>query len=175
MERYLEGDHSGTGLRIGIAVSRFNEVITTRLLEGALAALHDRGVVEIDVARVPGAFELPIAVKTMAQSGRYDAVVALGAIIRGETQHHDYLAREVTRGVGEAALTSMVPVTYGVLTTETVEQAMKRSDTRSDTRSHARAKTRSTTRPEVSSDKGREAAMAALEMVHLLKQLEKPR
>lgn len=156
MERYLEGDHTAKGLRIGIAVSRFNEVITTRLLEGALEELRNHGVEEIDVAKVPGAFELPIAVKTMAQSGRYDAVIALGAIIRGETRHYDYLAREVTRGVGEAALTSMVPVTYGILTTETVEQALERSGT-------------------APSNKGWEAATAALEMAHLLKQLEKPR
>ncbi len=156
MERYLEGDHTaGKGLRIGIAVSRFNEVITTRLLEGALEELRNHGV-EIDIAKVPGAFELPITVKAMAQSGRYDAVIALGAIIRGETPHYDYLAREVTRGVGEAALTSMVPVTYGILTTETVAQAVERSGT-------------------APSNKGWEAAMAALEMAHLLKQLEKPR
>ncbi|BDG58916.1 6,7-dimethyl-8-ribityllumazine synthase [Caldinitratiruptor microaerophilus] len=157
LDRVYQGSLVGTGLRIALAVSRFNDFITSSLLAGARDALIRHGVREedIDVAWVPGAFELPLAVLRLAGSGRYDAVVALGAVIRGATPHFDYVAGEVTRGVGRAALESGVPVTFGVLTTDTVDQAIERAGTKAG-------------------NKGAEAALAAIEMANLLRILPGP-
>ena len=129
MSKELRGDLQGQGLRIGIVVARFNEFITSRLLEGAKAALAHHGVRDEDVtvARVPGSFEIPLVAGKMANSGRYDAVVCLGAVIRGETDHYEYIAGEAAKGIANAALAAGVPVIFGVLTTDTVEQAIDRS------------------------------------------------
>ena len=127
--RLLEGSLDGEGLSIAIVAARFNRAICDRLLEGALGALARRGVRgdRVTEVRVPGAFEIPFAARALARSGRYDAIVALGAVIRGETPHFDYVAGEAARGVASVAETTGVPVLFGVLTTETPEQALERS------------------------------------------------
>ena len=127
--RELRGRHDGQGLRIGIVAARFNEVITARLLRGALTALYENSVSlgDIDVARVPGSFEVPTVAKAMASSGSYDAVICLGAVIRGETDHYAHIAGEAARGIANAAAETGVPVIFGILTTSTVEQALDRS------------------------------------------------
>jgi 6,7-dimethyl-8-ribityllumazine synthase len=147
------GTHEGRGLRFGIAVSRFNSFITDRLLEGARSALRENGVAEPDitVTYVPGAFELPLAAKRLAQSGRYDAVLCLGCVIRGETDHYEHVAGAATRGVMDAGLETDLPVIFGVLTTDTVQQARDRAGT--------------------DGNKGAESAMAGLEMATLLRSL----
>ncbi|MDX9974555.1 MAG: 6,7-dimethyl-8-ribityllumazine synthase [FCB group bacterium] len=154
MARVVEGNLISTGKRYGIAVSRFNEFISSKLLAGAIDALQRHGVQEneITVAWVPGAFELPIVVKRMAESGNYDAVIAVGAVIRGSTPHFDYVAAEVSKGVAHVSLGSGVPVLFGVLTTDTIEQAIERAGTKAG-------------------NKGVDAAVAAIEMVNLLEQL----
>ncbi len=151
----LEGTLLGQGLRFGIVVSRFNSLITRSLLEGALDALRRHGVAEEDVTVVwvPGGFELPQAALRLARSGRVHAVVALGAVIRGATPHFDYVAAEVAKGIAQAALQTGVPVTFGVLTTDTLEQAIERAGTKAG-------------------NKGAEAALAALEMARLWASLE---
>jgi 6,7-dimethyl-8-ribityllumazine synthase len=150
----LEGEVSARGFRVAIAAARFNDFIVASLLQGASAAWAERGGAPADltVLRVPGAFELPLVAKRLGASGRYDAVVALGCVIRGDTPHFDYVAGECARGLLEAALATGVPVVFGVLTVETVEQALERAAT------HA-------------GNKGGEAMEAALEMAALLKQL----
>lgn len=154
--RAFEGSVAGSAdLRIGIVVARFNARITSELLLGAVERLEASGVGKqhIEVAWVPGAFELPLVAKKMAQTGHYDAVVCLGAVIRGETAHFDFVAGEAARGIGQSRLETGVPILFGVLTTDTVEQAERRSDRRRD-------------------NKGAEMALAAIEMANLLAALE---
>ena len=153
MVRTIEGDLQGQGLKVAIVVSRFNSFITDRLVEGALDALRRHGVQEKDISlvRVPGSFELPLAVRK-ATSGKVDAVIALGALIRGGTPHFEYLSAEVTKGVAQATMESGVPVAFGVLTTDTIEQAIERAGTKAG-------------------NKGFEAAMTAIEMARLLRQM----
>lgn len=150
MPRFIEGALKGDGKKIAIVVSRFNEFVTTRLLDGAVDGLTRTGVADEDitVVRVPGAFEIPLAAKRLATSGAYQAVVCLGAVIRGETPHFEYISAEAARGIAQASLESNVPVIFGVITTETVEQAMERSGTKDGNR-------------------GFEAALAAVEMASL--------
>jgi 6,7-dimethyl-8-ribityllumazine synthase len=154
MPNIVEGNLVSSGKRFGIAVSRFNEFISSKLLGGALDALRRHGVKDEDitVAWVPGAYEIPVVVKRMAESGKYDAVIAVGAVIRGSTPHFDYVAAEVSKGVAQVGLQSGVPVLFGVLTTDTIEQAVERAGTKAG-------------------NKGADAAVAAIEMVNLLEQL----
>jgi len=153
MVRVLEGDLQGQGVKVSIVVSRFNGFITDRLLEGALDALRRHGVEEkgITVIRVPGSFEIPLGVRRAAGQ-KVDAVIALGALIRGGTPHFDYLSAEVTKGVAQVMLETGIPVAFGVLTTDTVEQAIERAGTKAG-------------------NKGAEAAQSALEMVSLLRKM----
>jgi 6,7-dimethyl-8-ribityllumazine synthase len=153
MVRVIEGDLQGQGVKVSIVVSRFNSFITDRLLEGALDALRRHGVEEkgITVVRVPGSFEIPLGVRRAAGQ-KVDAVIALGALIRGGTPHFDYLSAEVTKGVAQVMLDTGVPVAFGVLTTDTVEQAIERAGTKAG-------------------NKGAEAAQSALEMVSLLRRM----
>jgi 6,7-dimethyl-8-ribityllumazine synthase len=146
---------TGRGRRFGIVVSRFNQFIGARLLDGAVDGLlrHEVDRDAIDVAWVPGAFEIPLAASRMARSGNYDAVICLGAVIRGATPHFDYVAAEVSKGIASVGLETGVPVTFGVLTTDTIEQAIERAGAKSG-------------------NKGFEAAMTAIEMVSLLRELE---
>ena len=150
----LEGQLLAEDLRFAIVVSRFNDFICSRLLEGAMDTLKRHGASEDDVVlvKVPGAFEMPLAAKKLAVSGRYDAVICLGAVIRGATPHFDYVAAEVSKGIATVALDSDTPVTFGVLTTDTLEQAIERAGSKSG-------------------NKGAEAAIAAIEMASLFKQL----
>jgi 6,7-dimethyl-8-ribityllumazine synthase len=151
---FLQPDISGRGLRVGLVCGQFNGGITTRLLEGALAALEDAGVdrSDISVCWVPGAFEIPLVALAYADAARpYDAVITLGAVIRGDTGHYEIVAGECARGVQEVQLSTRVPVIFGVLTTNTIAQALERSE-------------------DDDSNKGREAALTALAMVSLLRQ-----
>ncbi len=150
----FEGNLIGTGLKVGIVVSRFNELLSGRLLAGAQDAFGRHGVEpgDVDVAWVPGGFEIPLVAKRLAESGRYDAVVALGVIIRGGTPHFDYVASEVAKGVAKSALDSGVPVMFGVITADTIEQAVERAGTKAG-------------------NKGWDAAVGAIEMANLYKQL----
>lgn len=151
---YLEGEHDGRGLRVAIVAGRFNGAVTTRLIDGALAALDEAGVArsDITVAWVPGAYEIPMMALAFADGPlAVDAVITLGAVIRGDTGHYEIVAGESARGVQDVQLTTGVPVVFGVLTTNTVEQALERS------------------LPD-ETNKGREAALTALEMVSLLRQ-----
>ncbi|MEG6565598.1 6,7-dimethyl-8-ribityllumazine synthase [Thermoanaerobacterium saccharolyticum] len=154
MKKY-EGKLIGNGLKVGIVVSRFNEFITNKLLDGALDALRRHGVYDesIDIAWTPGAFEIPLITKKMATSKKYDAIIALGAVIRGDTPHFDYVANEVSKGVAKISVDYDVPVIFGVLTTDTVEQAIMRAGTKSG-------------------NKGFEAAVTAIEMANLMKEIE---
>ncbi|MCI0440337.1 MAG: 6,7-dimethyl-8-ribityllumazine synthase [Chloroflexi bacterium] len=129
MSRELQGELQGRGLTVGIVVARFNDFITSKLLEGAKAALSRHGVRDEDVtiASVPGSFEIPLTAKKMAESGRYSAVICLGAVIRGETDHYNYVAGEAAKGVANASVSTGVPVIFGILTTDTVEQAINRA------------------------------------------------
>ncbi len=149
------GNLVGTGLRIGIVQARFNDFICTSLLEGALDTLIRHGVDEsqIDVVKVPGSFEIPIAAKALVSKGGYDAVVCLGALIRGGTLHFELIASEVTKGIAQVGQESGVPVTFGVITTETIEQAIERAGTKAG-------------------NKGAEAALAAIEMANLFKSIK---
>jgi 6,7-dimethyl-8-ribityllumazine synthase len=155
MARVIEGKLWGEGFRFGIVVSRFNGFITERLLEGAIDGLVRHGVrdVDIDVLRVPGAFEIPIAAKRLAKLHRYHAIMCLGAVIRGATPHFDYIAGQVSSGVAGIALDSGVPCIFGILTTDTVEQAVERAGTKMG-------------------NKGWEAALSAVEMANVLAQLQ---
>ncbi|GIM48274.1 6,7-dimethyl-8-ribityllumazine synthase [Collibacillus ludicampi] len=156
MARVYEGNLIGTGLRIGIVVGRFNEFITTKLLEGALDALKRHGVDENDVsvAWVPGAFEIPLIAQKMAASNKYDSVITLGAVIRGATPHFDYVSAEVSKGVAAISLKTGVPTIFGVLTVDTIEQAIERAGTKAG-------------------NKGWEAAVSAIEMANLSRQIER--
>ena len=147
-----KGELAAKGLRLAIVVSRFNSFITERLLAGALDALSRAGADErrLEIVRVPGSFEIPVAAKRLAETGRYDALVTLGCIIRGETQHFDYISAEVTRGIQLAAIETGVPIAFGVLTTDDLEQAVDRAGAKSG-------------------NKGAEAALSAVEMANLLK------
>lgn len=153
MSRY-EGDLIGTGLKVGICISRFNELLSSRLLGGATDALARHGVADedVDVAWVPGAFEIPLVAGKMAASGAYDVVLALGVVIRGGTPHFEYVAAEVSKGVAKVSLDSGVPVMFGVITADTIEQAVERAGTK-----HG--------------NKGWDAALAGIETANLLKQL----
>ena len=154
MNKQFEGMLLGKGLRFGLVVSRFNEFITKKLLEGAQDALLRHGVneVDIDVAWVPGSFEIPLVAKRLAQSQRYDSVICLGAVIRGGTPHFDYIAAEVSKGVAKVSLETGLPVIYGVITADTLEQAIERAGTKMGNR-------------------GFEAAEHALEMANLIKSI----
>lgn len=154
MARTIEGHLTATGIKTALVVSRFNSFITERLLEGALDALVRHGASGDDqtVVRVPGAWEIPLVAKRLVDSGAYDAVIAIGAVIRGSTPHFDMVASEVSKGVAQASLQSGVPVAFGVLTTDTIEQAIERAGTKAG-------------------NKGAEAAMAAVEMVQILRQI----
>lgn len=155
MARVLEGVLAAKGLSFGIVASRFNEFITARLLEGALDALRRHGAEEdrITIARVPGAYEIPLVAKRMAAGGGYDAVICLGTVIRGATPHFDYIAGEVAKGVAMAGLETGVPIAFGVLTTDSIEQAVERAGTKAG-------------------NKGFDAAVAAIEMARLLRQID---
>jgi 6,7-dimethyl-8-ribityllumazine synthase len=154
MYQVLEGKISAEGFRFGMIVSRFNDFISSKLVEGAMDALLRHGAKEeqISLAKVPGAFEIPLAAKKLAESGKYDAVICLGAVIRGSTPHFDYVAAEVSKGIANVALETNIPVTFGVLTTDNLEQAIERAGSKAG-------------------NKGWDAAMAAMEMVNLYKDL----
>jgi len=156
MAKILEGKLIAKGLKFGIVLSRFNNFIGDRLLEGALDALQRSGAEDRDcwVVRVPGAFEIPLAAKKMAKSGRYDAIICLGSVIRGATPHFDYIATEVTKGIANLTMESEVPIAFGVLITDTIEQAIERAGTKIG-------------------NKGFDAAMTAIEMANLLKEIGK--
>ncbi len=156
MVKSLEGTLVAKGLKFGIVLSRFNNFISERLLEGALDALRRSGAKEEDcsVAKVPGAFEIPLAAKKMVKSGRYDAVICLGCVIRGATPHFAYIATEVTKGIASLSIESEVPVSFGVLITDSIEQAIERAGTKIG-------------------NKGFDAAMSAIEMANLLKEIGK--
>ena len=150
----FEGKLVSNDIRIGIVCGRFNEFITSKLLGGAMDALsrHEVDDDAIDVAWVPGAFEIPLAAKKMAESGRYDAVICLGAVIRGNTSHYDYVCNEVSKGIAQVSLSSGIPVMFGVVTTENIEQAVERAGTKAG-------------------NKGYDCALGAIEMVNLMRQL----
>ncbi|MBN1867458.1 6,7-dimethyl-8-ribityllumazine synthase [Candidatus Sumerlaeota bacterium] len=155
MPKVIEGQLAAQGIRVAIVTSRFNSFVTNRLEEGALDALVRHGASDGDIAvfRTPGSFEIPLLADKLAKSGKYDAVICLGAVIRGGTPHNTYIASEVAKGIAQAALSSGVPVVFGVLTTDTVEQAIERAGAKSG-------------------NKGYEAAMTAIEMVNLYKKVE---
>lgn len=155
MSQLFSGNLVGSGLKIGIVASRWNDFMGSKLLEGAKDALirHDVRAEDIDVALVPGSFELPLAAQKMANSRRYDAVVCLGVVIRGATPHFEYVAGEAAKGIAQVSLQSGLPVTFGVVTTDTLEQAIERAGSKAG-------------------NKGVEAALAAIEMANLLRQLE---
>ncbi len=148
----FEGKVVSEGIKVGIVASRFNEFITAKLLSGAMDSLvrHDVAEADIDVAWVPGAFEIPLVAQRMAKSGRYDAVICLGAVIRGATSHYDYVCSEVSKGIAQVALQTGVPVMFGVVTTDTIEQAIERAGSKAG-------------------NKGSECAEGAIEMVNLLR------
>lgn len=152
--KVIEGVFNGEGLKIGIIASRFNEFITSKLVGGAEDCLTRHGVADSDisVAWVPGAFEIPVIAKKMASSGKYDAVICLGAVIRGATSHYDYVCAEVSKGVAAVSLDTGLPVLFGILTTDTIEQAIERAGTKAG-------------------NKGTDCAMSALEMVNLMKNI----
>jgi len=151
----FEGYQTGEDIRIGIVVSRFNEFITSKLLGGALDALkrHNVSTETIDVAWVPGAFEIPLIAQTMVKTGKYDAVIALGAVIRGSTSHYDYVCSEVSKGIANVSLNADIPVMFGVLTTENLEQAIERAGSKAG-------------------NKGSECAVGAIEMVNLIRAIK---
>ena len=154
--RTIQGGFEARGRRFAVVASRFNDVVVQKLVDGALSCLRKHGIAEedLDVAWVPGAFELPLVAKRLAETGGYDAVICLGAVIRGETPHFDYVAGEAARGIREASMETGVPVVFGVLTTETFEQATDRAGGK-----HG--------------NKGWDAAMAAMETASLLEELPK--
>ncbi len=156
MVKTIEGRLIGKGLRFGIVLSRFNSFVSDRLLEGALDALRRSGAEEGDcsVVRVPGSFEIPLATKKMAKSGKYDALICLGCVIRGATPHFEYIATEMTKGIASITLETEIPISFGVLITETIEQAIERAGTKMG-------------------NKGFDAAMTAIEMANLLKEIGK--
>ena len=151
----FEGKLVSKDIKIGIVAARFNEFITSKLLSGALDALlrHDGKEEDIHIAWVPGAFESPLIASKMAKSGKYDAVICLGAVIRGSTSHYDYVCAEVSKGIAAVSLSSDVPVMFGVLTTENIEQAIERAGTKAG-------------------NKGYDSAMSAIEMVNLIREID---
>ena len=155
MANVIEGFITGKGLKFGIVVARFNEFITSKLLSGALDTLHrhEANDDDIDVAWVPGAFEIPLAAKKIAKSGKYDAVICLGAIIRGSTSHYDLVCNEAAKGIAQVSLQSGVPVMFGVITTENIEQAIERAGSKAG-------------------NKGSECAEGAIEMINLIRAIE---
>jgi 6,7-dimethyl-8-ribityllumazine synthase len=154
MPKFIEGNLDAKGLKFGIVVGRFNSFIAERLLEGAVDALLRHGAKDNDitVARVPGSFEIPLTIRKMAEAGKYDALIALGAVIRGSTPHFDYVASEVSKGVAQVSLQTGIPVSFGVLTTDTIEQAVERAGTKAG-------------------NKGFDAAVTAIETANVLKGL----
>ena len=154
MAKVIEGKLIGKGRKVSIVASRFNDFITSRLMEGALDALNRHGVGDKDITiyRVPGAFEIPSVVKRLAEAGNADGIIGLSAVIRGSTPHFDYVAAEVSKGIAHVALDAKIPVIFGVLTTDTIEQAIERAGTKSG-------------------NKGFDAAMALLEMMDLYSQI----
>jgi 6,7-dimethyl-8-ribityllumazine synthase len=154
MAKIIQGDLSGKGLTFGIVAARFNDFITSRLLDGALDALQRHGVAEsdIEIVKVPGSYEIPLAAKMMAQSKKYSAVICLGAVIRGATPHFEYVSAEVSKGVAAVSMETGLPVIFGVLTTDTIEQAIERAGTKSG-------------------NKGWDAAISAIEMANVMKQM----
>ena len=179
MTTEVEGSLKGDGLRIGIVVARFNRSITSRLLDGAKAALAEHGVLERDVtiAWVPGSFEIPVAAKKMAGSRHYDAIVCLGAVIRGETDHYQHIAGEAAKGIANAGLDSGVPVIFGVLTTDSFEQAINRTGGKKGEfvnvpRETSKAPTDAKTTPDMHGNNGYNAAVVSIEMANLLRDLD---
>jgi len=154
MATVLEGKREAQGLKIGIVVSRFNNFVTERLLEGATDGFTSHGGADenLTIVRVPGAFEIPLIVEKMAASGKYDALVCLGAVIRGDTPHFDYVCDAVTRGIGDAVQTYKIPIGFGVLTTDDVQQAMERAGAKD-------------------ANKGYEALLTVLEMIHVIRRI----
>ncbi len=154
MSQLFEGVLLGKGLKFGVVVSRFNEFITRKLLDGAQDALLRHGVIEgdIDIAWVPGSFEIPLVAKKLAQTKKYDAVICLGTVIRGGTPHFEYIAAEVTKGIAKVGLDAGLPVSYGIITADTLEQAIERAGTKAG-------------------NKGFDAAVNAIEMANLLKNI----
>ena len=152
--RILEGNVVASGIKVGIVAARFNEFIVSKLVGGAKDACIRHGVEEdnMDLAWVPGAFEIPLVAKKMAKSGKYDAVICLGAVIKGSTSHYDYVSAEVSKGIASVSLETEVPVIFGVLTTDNIEQAIERAGTKAG-------------------NKGYDAACTAIEMVNLLKEV----
>jgi len=150
----IQGNLNSEGLRFALVVSRFNELVTNRLLEGALDALRRTGASDSDllVVRVPGSFEIPLAARRLAKQGKFDAIICLGTVIQGDTPHYEYISNEVTKGIASVSLETGVPLAYGVLTADTVDQAIDRAGLKSG-------------------NKGFEAAMSAIEMANLVKQL----
>ncbi len=150
-----EGNLVSRGIRVGIVAARFNEFITSRLVDGALDGLkrHETAEADIQIAWVPGAFEIPLIASKMAKSGKYDAVICLGAVIRGSTSHYDYVCSEVSKGIAAVSLETGVPVMFGVLTTDTIEQAIERAGTKAG-------------------NKGFACAEGAIEMVNLIRSME---
>ena len=154
MARYIEGDQNAEGLRFGIVVSRFNYFVTSKLLSAALSTFKEQGVDDesVEVVRVPGAFEIPQAAKKLCSTRNFDAIVCLGAVIKGGTPHFEYISAETSRGINQVGLEFNIPVLFGVLTTNDLEQAVERSGADS-------------------SNKGREAALAAVEMANLYRKI----
>ena len=154
MPKILEGKISAEGLRFAVIVSRFNDFISSKLVEGAMDALKRHGGNEdqVSLVKVPGSFEIPIVAKRLAETGEYDGIICLGAVIRGATPHFDYVAAEVSKGIAAVALETKIPVTFGVLTTDSLEQAIERAGSKSG-------------------NKGWDAAMAAMEMANLFKKM----
>ena len=152
----FEGKVVSENIKIGIVAARFNEFITSKLLGGALDGMKRHNVNEndIDVAWVPGAFEIPLIAKKMANSGKYDAVICLGAVIRGSTSHYDYVCNEVSKGIAAVSMNSDIPVMFGVITTENIEQAIERAGTKAG-------------------NKGYDCALGAIEMVNLIREMDK--
>lgn len=150
----IEGKLSAKGFKFAIIVSRFNSLITEKLLEGAIDSIvrHNGDEKNITVIRVPGSFEIPLTAKKLAKSGKFDAVICLGAVIRGDTPHFDYVANEVTKGIAQLSLETEIPISYGILTTDTIEQAIERAGTKMG-------------------NKGFDAALTAIEMVNVLNQI----
>ena len=150
----ISGLFNESDIRVGIIASRFNEVIVSKLIDGAADGLARHGVDmdKVDLAWVPGAFEIPLAAKKMAESGKYDAVICLGAVIRGSTSHYDYVCSEVSKGIAQVSLASEIPVMFGVLTTDNIEQAIERAGTKAG-------------------NKGADCASGALEMVNLIREM----
>ena len=151
----LEGDFNARGLRFGIVAARFNDFIVDRLLDAAVGTLLKHGVTagDLEVVRVPGAFETPLAIKKLATSRRYNALIALGCVIKGATPHFDHVAREASRGIAEVSTNEDIPVGFGILTVDTIEQAIERAGTKAG-------------------NKGADAALAAIQMATMLRQLE---